>query len=411
MEVVIYLLLAVAYLYDTTLDYLNYRYRNQPLSDTVMMVYDESRYRAWKGYFIDQLKFKFLERTIRYGWMFLLLITGVFYQMVAYLEALVLSPLILNGLFLIGYFLLMSLVDIPMDYMKSFRIEKRHGFFTGTVKTFVMDKIKAFLLTILIGGVTLLGLLKIFGTSLTNTEIILVSVLVAISVQLTVNILYTKIFVRIFNKLTPLPEGDLKAKIESLARKSQVQIRSIEVMNASLRTTKLNAFFSGFGKVKRIVLFDTLLKEMNEEEILSVLAHEIGHGKHRHVLLNLLVSCFLLFIYISAFILIVRSQLFAHSFGFTEPFLGFGIILFTIIISPLDSLIRVPLSALSRHFEYQADHYTTTLGLKESMKSALIHLARVNLSNLTPHPFVVKCTYSHPPIDARIKALDQIDSH
>jgi STE24 endopeptidase len=405
MQLLVYLILLVAFGYETLLSYLNYRHRNQVIPEVVSDVYDETRYQKWYRYTMDITKFQMFQRTIRYGLMVLLLAVGFFPRMASWTESIT-SSLIWQNLFFVGvYYLVTSIPDFLMDYYKQFVIEERHGFNRNKPALFWVDKLKSTALLFLLGGGAIAAIIAGLGSPLETWSLIFVVWAVAIVIQLLVNILYTKVFIRLFNKLTPLHEGPLKSKIIDFSKKAGYQISKISVMDASKRTTKLNAFFSGFGRFKQVVLFDNLIHVMKEDEVVAVLAHEIGHGLHKDVFKNMVRGFFLIFAYIALFILLVKEDIFSVAFLFPGAHFGFGIILFSILISPIDSIIQIPLSYLSRKMEYAADGYAASVGLGNEMIQALKGLARVNLSNLTPHPLVVKLTYSHPPMSSRIKAI------
>lgn len=404
-QALVYGMLAIAFLYETFLAFLTYRNRNQPLSPLVQDIYEPERYKKWYSYLMDTLKFQMIQRTLRYGWMLLLLLLGVFPLLFNRLSGLGVHLDFQNLLFLAGYYLLVSWLDWGLDYYRQFAIEKRYGFHKATNKTFFLDKVKATLLIFVLGGLLSWGIMRLLAATNNPWVLILVVWGVGMVLQVIINLLYTTVFVRIFNKLTPLQEGSLKTKIEAVAARTNVQIKSISIMDASRRSGKLNAFFSGFGKHKHVVLFDTLVATMTEDEIVSVLAHEIGHGKYKHVFKNMIISAVMMLFYLSFFLFLVSNPDFSTAFGFEATTFGFGIVLFSILISPFDSLLQIPLSMLSRKHEYQADGYAVLMGYGEAMQSALKQLAKANLSNLTPHPIVVALTYSHPPIHNRVVSI------
>ena len=404
-QALVYGMLAVAFLYETALAFLTYRNRNQPLSPLVQDIYEPERYKKWYSYLMDTLKFQMVQRSLRYGWMLLLLLLGVFPIIFQSLSNLVVHPDVQNLLFLGVYYFLVSWLDWGLDYYRQFVIEKRYGFHKATNKTFFLDKVKSTLLVFVLGGLLSWGIMRLLVVTDNPWILILVVWGVGMVLQVVINLLYTTVFVRIFNKLTPLQEGSLKDKIEVVAAETNVQIKSISIMDASKRSGKLNAFFSGFGKHKHVVLFDTLVATMTEDEIVSVLAHEIGHGKFKHVFKNMIVSAVMMLLYLSFFLYLVTNPAFSTAFGFETATFGFGIVLFSILVSPFDSLLQIPLSMLSRKYEYQADGYAVQMGYGEAMQSALKQLAKANLSNLTPHPLVVSLTYSHPPIHDRVVAI------
>jgi STE24 endopeptidase len=227
-------------------------------------------------------------------------------------------------------------------------------------------------------------------------------------IMLIVFILNTKVFVKIFNKLTPLNDGPLKEKIEAMAGQVGFNVQAISVMDASKRSTKLNAFFSGLGKTREVVLFDTLMEKLKEDEILSVLAHELGHAVNKDVprLLALQIAVFGLYAAIIGAIL--QSPQLALAFGLTGPHFGFSIVLFSILAEPLSLLLGFPMNYISRKAEYAADAFAAKLANPRAMMSALRTLAREDLANLNPHPLYVKIHYSHPPIPERLRAISEI---
>lgn len=222
--------------------------------------------------------------------------------------------------------------------------------------------------------------------------------------------IYVPILMPIFNKITPLDDGELKDEINAFASKVGYQVSKISVMDASKRSSRLNAFFTGFGKFKHIVLFDTLIEKMDKEEIVAVLAHEIGHNKHKHTIVNLGVTFIQLGVYFALLMLMLMNEGFSTSFGFEGIHFGFIIIIFLETLSGFDVFIAPLLNGLIRRGEYQADHYAATKYKKAPMIKALKILTKENFSNLTPHPLFVKIRYSHPPVSDRITAINNIKS-
>ena len=222
-------------------------------------------------------------------------------------------------------------------------------------------------------------------------------------------VLNTKVFVKIFNKLTPLPDGELRSQINILAEKVGFNVKAISVMDASKRSTKLNAFFSGLGKTREVVLYDTLIEKLDDQEILSVLAHELGHAVHKDVtrMLGLQIVLFGLYAVVIGFIL--QSASLAQAFGLSGVHLGFSLILFSILISPLELILSIPINFISRKAEYAADAFAAKLVGKDSTMNAFKVLAQENLANLTPHPVYVWVHYSHPTIPQRLEAISSYD--
>ena len=395
----------IVFIFDIALSIMNYRYRSKPIPENVADVYKEEEYQKWLRYTMENHRLSMVVKILNTSILILFLATGVFPLLARRIESLTADPILQTLFFLGAYFLIMFVLNIGFQAYRTFSIEERYGFNKSTAGTFLLDQVKSILLTFLLGGLALKALLTLYHSM--GRGFLLYAWALMVFLVFLVNILYTRIFVRIFNKLTPLPEGELKDKIEALARSTGYEVRKISVMNASKRSGRLNAFFSGFGKFKHIVLYDTLIEKCSTDEIVSVLAHEIGHAKHKDVLRNFLIAMVQIGVYLLLLTFFLSSTALAGSFGFPAIHDGFSLILFSILMEPFGILLGVPLSAISRRAEYRADGFAAGAGYRSAMISALKVLARENFSNLTPHPLVVKMTYSHPPISQRITALSK----
>ncbi|PKM70266.1 MAG: peptidase M48 [Firmicutes bacterium HGW-Firmicutes-19] len=399
----IFIILAT-FAFDLWLSILNYNHRTQPIPENVKDIYDTERYSRWLSYTMENFRLGMIAKVLSTVLTVLFLLFGFFPLLNRFSLSIFTDPIWSTMIFVGSYMILTSLIDIPFSYIKNFKIEEKYGFNKTTKKTFVLDILKSLIMMIVLGGGVLYVLLFLY---LNSENFILYTWLFLVAIMVFVNILYTKVFIKIFNKLTPLPDGELKEKIMEFARKTGTSIKSISVMDASRRTKKLNAFFSGFGKFKSIVLFDNLIEKMNNDEIVAVLAHEIGHGKHKDTLRNLLMGLIQMGVMLYLLQLFLSWQDLSVSFGFESVNIGFGLILFSVFLSPVDILLDIPLSAISRWAEYRADGYAKEHGYKDAMITALKRLAQENFANLTPHPLMVKMTYSHPPISQRIQALNK----
>jgi STE24 endopeptidase len=408
----VFLVLIFSFTYEMALSILNYSRRNDPIPANVTDVYQPERYQKWLNYTMDASKFAWAQKSVRYGLMLVLLVVGFFPWLQTRIDLLIVPTSALPSeigtlLFLFGYFLVTLIPDIVFDYRRRFVLEAKHGFNKSTKKTFVVDKIKQIFLTISLGGGLAYLFLMLF-TRLGNAFFLSAWASI-VFIQLIVNLLYGSVFVKLFNKLTPLEDGTLKTKIVEYATSQGYAVGKISVMDASKRSTKLNAFFSGFGKFKQIVLFDTLIQAMSEDEVVAVLAHEVGHGKHKDVLKNFVVNIAVMALYIGVLEFLLRDATLSLAFRFGSANFAFGIVLFSILISPIDDLLGIPLSYLSRKAEFAADKFAAMTFQSAAMISALKVLARTNLSNLTPHPLVVQLTYSHPPTSARVGAIEALE--
>jgi STE24 endopeptidase len=397
-------IILATFAFDMWLSILNYNHRTQPIPDNVKDIYDTESYSRWLNYTMENFRLGMIAKVLSTIIIVALLTFGFFPVLNRFSLTVSADPIIRTLIFVGIYMILNSLIDIPFSYIKNFKIEEKYGFNKTTKKTFVLDLLKSLIMMIVLGGSVLYVLLSLY---LNSENFILYTWLFLVTIMIFINILYTKVFIKIFNKLTPLPDGELKEKIMEFAQKTGTSIKSISVMDASRRTKKLNAFFSGFGKFKSIVLYDNLIEKMSSDEIVAVLAHEIGHGKHMDTLRNLLMALIQMGIMLYFLQLFLSWEALSISFGFETVNIGFGLILFSVFLSPIDILLDVPLSAISRWAEYRADGYAKENGYKEAMITALKRLAQENFANLTPHPLMVKMTYSHPPISQRIQALNK----
>jgi len=399
-------ILIVMYAWDLLISVLNYNNRHAPIPKEVEDVYDGQSYQKWLEYSMANFKLGIVSKTTNVVLLILLLILGGFPWVDAIIGLFAQGFILQTIFFLFAYFLLSFFVGIPFSYYKQFVIEEKFGFNRTSTKTFVLDKIKSMLLTVFLGAPLLYLIAKWYQQ--TGVLFILWVWLTGVSILFFINATYTKLFVPMFNKLKPLEEGELREAIVAFAKSVGYEVTKISVMNASKRSTKLNAFFSGFGKMKQVVLFDTLILKLTKDEVVSVLAHEIGHAKHRDVFKNMMLSFLMLSMYTAVMWATLQISALSIAFGFSSAHFGFGLILFTILISPVDRLLDIPITYLSRRAEYKADSFAAVHWTKESMISALKQLARSNFSNLTPHPLFVKMTYTHPPISERIRAIENI---
>ena len=398
------------YILQTTISYLNARQKGLEIPENVKDIYDEKRYKEWLAYSKANTRFGLVSRTISVSVLLILLsFDAALLQLMADVAFLTDNGWLQTLIFLGVYQGLSFVISSILSYYQTFKIEEDFGFNKTTKKTFISDKIKQLLLTIILGGGLVTGLYFLFEGFKDELLLFVVSLWVSIMVILAlISYLNTAVFVKIFNKIEPLEDGELKSKIEALADEIGFKVKAISKMDASRRSTKLNAFFSGFGKQKEIVLFDTLLEKMTDEEILSVLAHEFAHGKHKDVQRMFIEQALQIALFSALVFLVLTTESLYTAFGFDSIFFGFGLILFTILTSPLDLVLSPITMALSRKAEYKADAYSVSLLGKESMISALKRLAKESLSDLNPHPFVVFMYYSHPPMSLRIAAIDSL---
>lgn len=406
MEILILSLILITFIFDAWLSILNYQNRNAEIPEEVKDVYDQDAYQKWLQYNMENFRLSMISRSVRLIIIVSLLIFRVFPTFNNFALDLTNSIHAQTLIFLGIYFLIDFVIGIFFSYYKQFTIEEKYGFNKSTKKTFAFDKIKGLVLTVIFGG-GLVYLLSLLYHNVGDLFYIYAWALIIVIV-LIINLLYVKLIVPIFNKLTPLEEGELKDKIKKFAEKVGYEITKISIIDASKRSTKLNAYFSGYGKYKQVVLYDTLIEKMNPDQIVSVLAHEIGHAKHKHILNNIFIMMINLSIFLAVLLFSVKSNSLSTAFGFSNANFGFGLIIFMLLLSPISILIEAIVGRISRKFEYQADHYAAVNGFKIEIQEALKILGRENYDNLTPHPLFVAMKYSHPPIAYRIRAIRKI---
>ena len=310
-------------------------------------------------------------------------------------------PLLFFGILMIAN----EIISFPFDWYATFTIEERFGFNKSTKKLFLIDWLKSILLNIIIGGIILSAILFIYHYTL--KEFWLYAWIVVSGFSLVMAFFYSEWIVPLFNKQTPLEKGELRDAIESFARKADFRLTNIFVMDGSKRSTKANAYFTGFGKKKRIVLFDTLKNDLNTEEIVAVLAHEIGHYKKKHIIYSLLLSVLTTGVIFYILSLFLGSLHLAQALGGKTASFHLGIIGFAFLFTPISEVLGLAVNYFSRKNEYQADGFAAQFDLGEALISALKKLSIQSLSNLNPHPLVVFWYYSHPTLLQRIEQIKQ----
>ena len=396
-------ILAISFIVDKILDSLNAKHFNAVIPDELNDVYDAIAYKKSQAYKKTKHQFSAIASTFS----FVLTLVFFFADGFKYVdnfarsftENTIFLALLFFGIMMLGLDILM----IPFSYYQNFVIEEKFGFNTTTKKTFWLDKIKGGLMTIFIGG-GILAMIIWFYEQTGKNFWVYAWILVAIF-SLFMNLFYAKLIVPLFNKQTPLENGQLKTAIETYADKVGFKLNNIFVIDGSKRSTKANAYFSGFGSQKRITIFDTLINDLEVDEIVAVLAHEVGHYKRKHIIFNLVTSILLTGFTLFILSLFINAPIFSESLGIAIPSFHIGLITFGILYSPISEITGLFMNYFSRKFEYQADNFAKeTFGAK-SLISSLKKLSKNSLSNLTPHKAYVFMNYSHPTLLERIKNL------
>lgn len=405
MNIVVLGIIGVMFVFETWVAILNYKNKNAALPENVKHLYNEEQYKKWLAYSMANFKFGMISSIISTVILIGLLVFGFFGYLETLSQTLTTNTLFQVLIFLFGYYVITFMIGIPFSYYRIFVIEESFGFNKMTKKLFVIDKIKNLLIVILIVGPLLAGLYLGFDAFKNNLLTFAFVAYAGIVLIMLLLFTFNGVFVRWFNKLVPLEQGSLKTNIDTLGKSLGFEVKKIYKMDASKRSTKLNAFFSGLGKSKEVVLFDTLLDKLEEDEVISVLAHELGHATHKDTLKLLVTQLFNMAAYVSLLTLILTNESFYTTFGLEGINFGFAIILMMVLMSPVSTLLSIYTNAISRKMEYKADAFAAKHSSKDAMSRALEKLATENFSNLTPHPVYEFLYYNHPNISKRLEAI------
>ena len=395
------------YLLDFIVETLNVKHVKTELPKEFEGYYDAEKYKKAQNYLKETTRFGIITDTITTPITLAFILIGGFNYVDQIARGFQLGP-IPTGLIFAGILMFASqILSIPFSVYSTFVIEEKYGFNRTTVKTFILDILKSLLLIAIIGGFVFSIILWFFGKA--GDLAWIYCWVVVVLIQLVLTFIAPVVIMPLFNKFFPLEDGDLKTAIENYAKSQLFKMRGVFTMDASKRSTKSNAFFTGFGRFRRIVLFDTLIKKHTVDELVSVLAHEMGHYKKKHIFKSILISIIttgLMFFILSLFI---NNQGLFSAFKMEHTSIYASLFFFAFLYTPISMVISIFSKILSRKHEYEADSYAvTTYGKPESMISALKKLTVDNLSNLTPHPLNVFLNYSHPPVLERIQSMRKL---
>ena len=401
-KIIALVILTITFGFDMFLKIRSYLARNNKVPEELSDIYDEETYLKWKKYKAEHLMVDIIFSSISYVITLVLILTNVYALISGGVENVYLSALIVLGLN-IGISLVTGTIS---EYIKTMKIEEKYGFNKSSMKTFVADQIKGLILSLLL----VVGSVSLFIALYTNIGdyILIVFTAILFVFVLFISFLYP-FFSKIFNKFKPLEEGELREKLKALLEKHNYQVKEIKVMDASRRTRKLNAYFTGFGRTKEIVLYDNLLEKVSPEEIVAIFAHEMGHGLHHDTLKGQIMSFLnIAIIVVFAWLLAKFPQIYSD-FGFAGLNYGFAFILLMEIIMPLISIVLGLLSSIrSRKAEYAADKQAYLEGYADELISGLKVLSKENFADLSPDPLVVLLHYSHPTLYQRMKAIEKL---
>jgi STE24 endopeptidase len=400
----IFAVILAGYVIDLTVAIVNLRSLDPHLPEEFDKLYDRERYKKSQNYTRVTTTFSMVRETVSTAFTVAFILISGFNWVDGLARGFGMGTIVTGVIFTAILLLLTTFAEIPFSIYTTFVIEDRFGFNRTTPATFILDMAKGMVLTAVVGGPVLALVLWFFEKG--GSWAWFYCWIGVVSVMMIIQFIAPVWIMPLFNKFTPLDAGELKEAVTDYAAREQFKIQGIYTMDGSKRSTKLNAFFTGFGQFRRIVFFDTLVEKLSVGEIVAVLAHEMGHNKLKHVFKMLaasIVQIGIMFLILSAFI---NNRGLFDAFGMTHVSIYASLVFFGFLYSPISMLLSVIFNIFSRRHEFQADRYAlTSTGELEMMISALKKLSVTNLSNLTPHPLHVFLNYSHPPVLERIKAL------
>ncbi len=402
--IVIVTALATSWFLHLLADLLELRALTPVLPTEARDIYDKEKYRRAQDYARSKLIFTQIRSTVMLLVTLLFILLGGFSWLDQQVRSIGLTSISAGLLFIGSLALLSAAVELPFSLHSTFVLEERFGFNKTTARTFVLDLLKVGALSVLLGGPLLAAVLWFFESTAWLWCWAAVTIF-----SLLMQFLAPAVLMPLFNKFTPLEDGELRQAVAAYAQAHNFAIQGIYVMDGSKRSAKLNAFFAGFGRFRRIVFFDTLINRLTTDEIVAVLAHEMGHWHHRHIVkttVALVAQTGLMFYFLS--LVLVSPQLHA-AFGMEQISVHAGLTFFAFLYSPVELLLSVLFHIFSRRCEYQADAFAAASGWSKELISSLKKLAADNLASLTPHPFKVFLEHSHPPVLARIAALQRLE--
>lgn len=404
---VIVALVVVSFIAEVFLEYLNSTRRSVRLPDELKGIYPEDKYRQSINYEKTKQRFSLIRAFFSLLIILAMLIFGGFAAVDEIARSFTASPVLVSLIFFGVIMFASDIAGLPFDLYGTFVIEEKFGFNKSTPSVFVSDKLKGLLLAIVIGG-GLLALITWFYYLTTDLFWIYALMLIT-ALMLFMNLFYSTLIVPLFNKQTPLEEGELRNAISTMSQKADFKLNNVFVIDGSRRSAKSNAYFAGLGKKKRIVLFDTLINDLTVQEIVSVLAHEIGHYKKKHIITGMFISIVTTAVTLYLLSVMVSNPALSAALGAGETSFHMGLVAFGILYSPVSAVLGLATNWISRRNEFEADSFAVQNHSAGYLSEALKKLSVKNLSNLQPHPLYVFFHYSHPPLLKRLSALREQD--
>ncbi len=391
---------------NTLLDWLNLRYSKTTLPPEAAGIYNEAQYARQQAYQRETARFSFITAAFSTALTLAMLWLGGFGWLDALLANYFSNEVGLALAFFGVLFLAADILNLPFQLYATFVIEEKYGFNKSTLRIFFTDKLKGYMLGAIIGGGILAGLIYLVLQLGSNFWLVF---WVAITLFMVVmNMFYTSLILPLFNKLTPLEDGELRQAIEAYSRQVGFPLTNIFVIDGSKRSSKANAFFSGLGRKKKVVLYDTLIEKHSVGELVAIFAHEVGHYKKRHIQLGLVLSVVQTGVMLWVLSLMIFNEQLSAALGGSTMRLHLNLIAFGILYSPISMLTGLLMNKVSRKNEFAADRFAATTASGSQMITALKKLSADNLSNLLPHPAYVFVNYSHPPLLQRLRAIAKV---
>ncbi len=410
MAVIIFYIIIGILIFDYTLervlDYLNSTYWSNEIPKELEGIYEVEKYKKSQDYEKVKTRFSLLTSSLSLVAMLLMLFLGGFAWVDEFVRQYTTNSILMALMFFGIIGLAADILTTPLSIYSTFVIEEKFGFNKTTPKTFIFDKLKGWLLGAIIGGGLLSLIVWIYESTGEWFWLVAWGVIGGFTIFMTM--FYSNIIVPMFNKQTPLENGTLRSSIESFAQKVGFKLKNIFVMDGSKRSTKANAYFTGLGAKKRIVLFDTLIKDHTDEELVGVLAHEIGHYKKKHTLTGTIITLLQTGLMLYILSLFIGNPVLSQALGASEGSFHLGILAFGLLYSPLSLILGLGMNVMSRKNEFSADRYAGENFKPQPLQDALKKLSVNHLSNLRPHPAYVFFYYSHPPLLQRLQALGNI---
>ena len=403
---IIVVFLCLDFVLERILESLNSKHMSPVLPDSLKGIYDEKEYSRFQSYKRENGRLDSWSSGVGFVVMIVFLVAGGFGWYNSWVVSLTDSVVWQTIFFVMGLSVASTVLDIPFDYYATFRIEEKYGFNKTTRRVYWLDAVKELFLSLVLGGVLLALVVWFYTWAGTYFWLYAWGAVTLFSVFMAM--FYSQLIVPLFNKQTPLQEGSLRDKIQDFAEKVGFKLDNIYVIDGSKRSTKANAYFTGLGPKKRVVLYDTLIDELTEEEIVAVLAHEVGHYKKRHTLRSMVVSVIQMGVLFWLFSLCVNNAALSEALGGDRAYFQLGLIAFAILYSPVNLILGTGMNVWSRSNEYEADAFAARYYEGDYLVSGLKKISVKSLSNLTPHPLYEYIYYSHPSLLKRIDAIKRI---